>query len=449
MNESVLLEWILEDAEKNGESYKINSNLQDDLDAILLEDLRTLAGGGVELPDSLPSTSTEAIPLLRKHFKDDVTLISRILNHLFPKQYLFYRVSMLEDEIFRGFDFFSSLVPDLAFSFSRVGRNGFDRYLKINTTLLRFFNEVYPELGEDTQARIAWFLYEGLGRLFTEKSDYNRYWVMATRPEHFQSLDSDDELEWSGRKEMQEGDLVFMYRAAPRSAITDVLEVVAEPFFDPWAGWGGFRVNLRRVCRIEDVPFSSLRDDPVLGSWGVVRKRFNGVRTEPVPHTIYNRLLQEIPERLRDDHGLKPERTANIGLSGTFPSETAFEDQVIEPLLRKWGFGYQRQYRRRFRFGSQDHLGIVDFFLIDGKGPITLFESKFRILDERDLRDAREQGRSYALMLGVTSFVVASPEGIWIYSLNRYEEDLEMHVSLDELEARNEEIRSKLLRLRS
>ncbi len=340
------------------------------------------------------------------------------------------------------------MVPDFAFTFSRVGRTGFDRYLKINTTLLWFFNEVHLELG-NPQTRIAWFLYEGLGRLLTEKSDYNRYWVMATRPEHFQSLDSDDELEWSGRKEMQEGDLVFMYRTAPRMAITDVLEVAGEPFFDPWAGWDGFWVNLRRVCRIEDVPFSTLRDDPVLGSWGVVRKRFNGVRTEPVPHTIYNRLLQEIPERLRTTHGLKPERTSNIGRSGEFVSEAAFEDQVIEPLLRTWDFGYQRQYRRRFRFGSQDHLGIVDFYVSDGKGPITLFESKFRILDEKDLGEAKEQGRSYALMLGMTSFVVASPEGLWVYSLRRYQEKLEIQIPLDELETRYEDVRSKLLELRS
>jgi hypothetical protein len=60
----------------------------------------------------------------------------------------------LEDEIFRGFDFFSAIVSEFAFSFSRVGKTGFDRYLEINTTLLWFFNEEYPELA-DPQARIG------------------------------------------------------------------------------------------------------------------------------------------------------------------------------------------------------------------------------------------------------------------------------------------------------
>jgi len=38
---------------------------------------------------------------------------------------------------------------------------------------------------------------------------------------------------------------------------------------------------------------------------------------------------------------------------------------------------------------------------------------------------------------------------MWLYSLDRHEETLEMHVSLDELGTRDEEIRGKVLRLRS
>lgn len=448
MNEWAVLEWILEDAERNEDQYKTGEDAQGDSHDLLLEDLRNLGGEGTEPPRSLPSTPEEAIPLLRTHFKGNVTLISRVLNHHFPQRYLFYRVSKLEDEIFRGFDFFSAIVPEFGFPFSWVGRSGFERYLEVNAALLRVFGEAYPEM-DDLQARVSCFLYGGLGRLFSEKSDYNRYWIMATRDEHFEALDSGDDLEWSGRKEMQEGDLVFMYRTAPRSAITDVLEATGEPFFDPWGGWDGFWVNLRRVCRVDDIPFAVLRDDPVLGNWGVVRKRLTGVRTESVPHSIYNRLLREIPERMREDHGLEPEPTSEVGRSGQFVSEADFEDRIIEPLLKRWGLGYQRQHKRRFRFGSQNHLGIVDFYVSDGRGPITLFENKFRILDEKQLNEAAEQGRSYALMLGVPSFVVASPEGIWVYSLDRHREKLEMHVPLEDLGSKGEEIRNGLLRMRT
>jgi hypothetical protein len=52
-------------------------------------------------------------------------------------------------------------------------------------------------------------------------------------------------------------------------------------------------------------------------------------------------------------------------------------------------------------------------------------------------------------MLGVLCFVVASPEGMWIYSLQRRVETLEVHVPLNELDAGEENVRRTLLRLRS
>lgn len=441
MNKAHLLGLLLDDAEKNEHFYQIQADTKDKLHQVLLEDLHNLGG------DTVTSVPSEAIPLLRGHFKENVTLISRVLNYLFPDQYLFYRISKLEEEIFTAFDYFSSIAPAFEFSFSKVGRTGFDRYLELNDALLGSFNAAYPEL-KDPQARVAWFLYEGLGHLFLEKSDYHRYWIMVTRKENFAELDSNDDLYWSGRKEMQPGDLVFMYRTAPRGAITDVFEVRDEPVFKPRTRWEGFWVDLRRVCEIEDITFADLRKDRVLENWGVVRKQFQGVIVEAVPHSVYNRLLEKIPEGIRSLHNLEPEPTANMGRSGQFVSEADFEDQVIEPLLRRWGLDYLRQYRCRLRIGSQDHPCLVDFLVRDGRGSITLFENKVRILNDKQLKQAAAQGRSYALMLGLPSFVVASPEGLWLYSLDRNQESLEMQISLDELESRDEEVRSMLLKLR-
>jgi hypothetical protein len=208
---------------------------------------------------------------------------------------------------------------------------------------------------------------------------------MATREENWAELDSNDDLNWSARKEMQPGDLVFIYRTAPRMAITDVFEVQDEPHFEPWARWDGFWASLRRVCRIEDVTFADLRNDSVLKDWGVVRKRFRGVIVEAIPHSVYNRLLERIPEGTRSQHDLEFEPTANMGRSGQFASEADFEDRIVEPLLKRWGLDYQRQYRQRFRFGSQDHPGLVDFLVSDGRGPITLFENKFSLNESRFL----------------------------------------------------------------
>lgn len=447
MDRAHILGLLLDDAEKNEHHYQRQVDTKDELHQFLLEDLQNLGGDKVTLPDPLPSISSEAVPLVRDHFNDNVTLGSRVLNHLFPDQYLFYRPSKLEEEIFTAFDYFSSAGAILEFSFSKVGETGFDRYLELNDVLLGSFNTAYPEL-KNPQARVTWFLYEGLYRLFLEKRDYHRYWIMVTRKEDFAELDSSDDLVWSARKEMQPGDLVFIYRTAPRSAITDVFEVKGESYFEPWAPWEGFWADLSRVCRIEDVTFADLRNDRVLKNWGVVRKQFQEVIVEAVPHSVYNRLLDKISASTRSLHNLESEPTANMGRSGQFASEADFEDQVIGPLLRRWDFDYQRQYRCHFRFGRQDHPGLVDFLVRDGRGSITLFENKFRILNGKSLKEAADQGKSYALMLGLPSFVVASPEGLWIYSLDRNQESLEMQISLDELEEKDDEVRRMLLKLR-
>jgi hypothetical protein len=274
---------------------------------------------------------------------------------------------------------------------------------------------------------------------------------MATREEYFESLDSlelEKDKSWSGRKEMQGGDLVFMYRMAPRKAITDVFRLRGDPRFDPWGAWDGFWVELDRVSHIEDIRFSTMRADPVLGQWSVIRRQFQGVTAEPVPHSVYNQLLEHVPAATRERYGLKREPLAEVGQSGQFTSEADFEEQVIEPLLKRWGFNYQAQYPCRFRFGTQAQRGRVDYFVSDGQGPITLFEDKLRIMNEQERAPAVEQAKSYALMLGLPSFVVAAPEGLWIYSLERNVENLERHIPTNEIPAYDAEIRSLLLGLR-
>ncbi len=450
VNKKLLLDWLLQDMEENKEFFLADVRGRADSHEALAEDIHVLSKGQADLPKSLPSTPGRMIQYLRRHLKGNVTLISRVLSFHFPDKYVFYRVSKLEEEIFEAFDFFSSVVPEFGFFFPRVGvgKRSFDRYLKVNDALMRLFErEGYDSLN-DLHAKVAWFLYRGLGELFLEKGGYRRYWVMATGEKFFESLDSGGVLRWSGRKEMRAGDMIFAYRTAPVSAITDVFEVKDEPFFDPWGEWDGFWVDIQRVCRIDNIPFSELREDPILGDWGAVRKRFVGTVTEPVSHAIYNRLLEKIPADIRKRHNLESEPTAEAASSGKFVSEEEFEDKVIEPLLKGWDFEYQRQFRCPIWFGSQEQYGRIDFHVNDGQGALTLFENKVRIVNGKELDSAVRQGKSYALMLGLPGFVVASPEGLWIYSLNRIEEKLEEKVPADELAAREKKVRSLLLNLR-
>lgn len=447
----MLLDWLLANSQVKRKPriwrhFEPNKNTLDD-DLFELNNRRPFS-----LPVPMPPESGDMIKVLRSHFADDVTKISRVLSYHFPEKYLFYRVSKLEREIFTGFEYFADIEEEFKFEFSHIGRKGFERYLLLNRGLLKFFEKHGQD--EHFQDVVSRFLYEGLGKLFLEKSDYHRYWIMATKEEYFESLDNlkfDLDKSWSGRKEMQAGDLVFMYRMAPRKAITNIFRIKDGPKFDPVTAWDGFWVDLEPVGSIEDISFSTMRADPVLSRWSVVRRHFQGVVATSIPHAVYNRLLSYIPEPMRVKYNLKPEPQAHYPQSGSFTLERDFDEQVIRPLLKRWDFQFQMQRPCRFQFGTQLHLGYIDFYVEDERGPLTIFEDKLRIINEngRDLELAVAQAKSYSMVLGLSSFVVASPEGLWVYSLNGNRERFQRRFLVEGIETRDAEIRELLLSLRS
>lgn len=433
MNKDQINNWLLEDTRKYADKYYggRKSNVKKDLFEIN-------SRKEIELPSLLPKDKGRMVSVLRKHFKGNVSIISFVLNHYFPEDFLFYRVSALEDEIFEGLEFL-----DAGFSFNKVGRKGFDRYLELNEALLQFAHDNWPDV-KYPQKRVSYYLYQGLANLFLEKGDYNRYWVAATKEKYFRVLDYYKDVSWSGRKEMKKGDLVFVYRMEPRKAITDIFTVQDEPAFSPWDAWGGFRVSLRRLTSLEDIAFSEMRGDSVLSEWNVVKKQFQGTVTDLVPHSVYNRLLEKVPKNIKGKYDLKPEVVLEGGYSGKYASEEEFDEEFIMPLLKQWGLKYQYQYSTIFCVGTQYRHCRVDFYVSDENGPFTLFENKLRIIGDKDLAPAVDQGKSYALMLGLFSFVIASPEGIWVYKLNKNKEELVKKFTSDEIQKHNEEIRNLL-----
>jgi hypothetical protein len=67
--------------------------------------------------------------------------------------------------------------------------------------------------------------------------------------------------------------------------------------------------------------------------------------------------------------------------------------KMIVPLLKHWGLKYQAQHPCLFRIGSQYHSGKVDFYVSDAAGPLTLFENKLRIINDKELRPAVDQAK--------------------------------------------------------
>ena len=446
MNKRLLLFDLLTNVEKVHEEFapKIDSIHQQLFE---LQNRRSNAIMTLPWRSQAPSDSSVAVEALRRHFGDRVTLVSFVLNQIFPQEYLFYRTGDLENAIFDGFAFFSDVWPDLAFGFPRVGRTGFDRYLMLNRALRETAAAVWPEV-DRPESRILALLYDQLAMLFTVPTDYNRYWLAAERPENsVQDLKVGDNMSCSGKKEMLEGDLVFLYTMSPMKAFTDVYEVKGFPRPDPWGGWDGLWIDLEKLADVRGVSFAQMRADPILGQWGPVLRNFQGTVTEPIPHIVYNRLIELMP-KVAIDLELEPEPLSSIAESGIYASEADFEAKVVEPLLRGLGFHFTQQAQCRFQFGVNEHCGRIDFVVRDARGALTLVESKLRILNDDDLDHAMAQARSYALMEGLASFIVAAPEGFWCYSLDRNRETLVHTFTHQELLQNDAAIREFILKAR-
>jgi hypothetical protein len=83
-----------------------------------------------------------------------------------------------------------------------------------------------------------------------------------------------------------------------------------------------------------------------------------------------------------------------------------------------------RQHTCKVCIGTQYVRPRIDYFVSDSAGPLTLIEDKLKISNDKELRAAVEQARSYALLVGLQSFIVASPEAWRLYRIDKGHEEL-------------------------
>lgn len=118
-------------------------------------------------------------------------------------------------------------------------------------------------------------------------------------------------------------------------------------------------------------------------------------------------------------------------------SERLFEKTIIVPLLEQWKLPFRQQVHCRLRLGKGIRTGRIDFLVHteDNAAPLTLFENKrsIRNIFERDR--AVVQANAYARARRLRSFVIAAPEGLWVYSRPNGKPHLEREFTADQLRA--------------
>lgn len=131
------------------------------------------------------------------------------------------------------------------------------------------------------------------------------------------------------------------------------------------------------------------------------------------------------------------------------PTEEVFEDEVILPLLQRWGWRGLRQAPCRGQAGRRSQRGRIDVLVYEGddERPLTLFENKRMLLQDVDLRRAAAQAEGYARALDLPSCVVAAPAGAWVYALREEQAFLAGAFSALQLHNEPDALRRLLLRL--
>ncbi len=136
-----------------------------------------------------------------------------------------------------------------------------------------------------------------------------RVWIYTTKEiEEYANLTDQSEIKRSSTDKTKKGDIVLIYRGKPYSNIAYILKAKTDPykdehFRDDW----DIAIDLDEKIEIENpIKFQEMRNDPVLGEWGTVRRNFMGSFFE-VPPNEWERLKKiilnknpELDNQLRD-----------------------------------------------------------------------------------------------------------------------------------------------------
>jgi hypothetical protein len=145
-----------------------------------------------------------------------------------------------------------------------------------------------------------------------------------------------------------------------------------------------------------------------------------------------------------------PPDLARVQILHVYDTEAQFEELYVMPWIEYLGWRSIPQHTVELRIGSSSKSLYVDQVIVDEGEKFALIECKRKIKSKSQLKDATEQAKSYALLLGFTVFLVMAPEGLWIYSLDRNKEKLVYkNDSLKDILQRSTQIRSVVARHRA
>ena len=239
-----------------------------------------------------------------------------------------------------------------------------------------------------------------------------------------QKYNEDDICCWQGCSEILPGDIILLYERAPYKRIGSIWRAVSPGFDDPFHYFPGKVFMSHPIQDIPMVTFDDLKQDPVWSKNGLIRCNMQGIgfKNSAVTHEEYE-ALKKLFKKKDPSFSLKrlpePPPYAKF-FHDDLDDERDVEEKLLEPLLTQLGYNVKKEFTRQFpiRMGRGERF-YPDYALhATGKNGNEradfIWEAKYRIPTQKQLREDYGQARSYAVRLSCHGMGLVSQEGIWI-----------------------------------
>lgn len=223
---------------------------------------------------------------------------------------------------------------------------------------------------------------------------------------------------WQGNPQTKIGDIILLYSLSPYSGLTAIFRAVSPTYYDPFSNYPE-RVWVGCPIVIQTIHLFELKNNPVWKEKGLVKANMQGVNGRECTSDEYNAIIEILKSKNFDVSILPKLPFLDEPDFGNLSNERDVEITLLEPLLKQLGFDEDDWLRQMtLRMGRNDRV-FPDYALFanDRRGEESarfIWEAKYRIANERQLKDAFLQAKSYALRLGCDGFGLVALEGVWI-----------------------------------
>ncbi|MDR2924259.1 MAG: hypothetical protein LBU85_13095 [Treponema sp.] len=362
---------------------------------------------------------------------DDIPYLSECLFFLYPEYcfpYYFVRLYHIVISIFNEFGIFIPPPPpkgdrdnrmfhyiDLCKSLYNFRKSfGIDKY-ELPAFIYGFATEVVKKYEIDDnlpEPRKAYFIGGGKKDKAVDSSgDFD----------YLDKADSTTIASWNGNPETQPGDIIVMYCLSPRSYIHSIWRAVAPGSYDPFFYFYK-TIYIGRPIFVKPISIDELKKNEILSEMPLVKGNMQGINGRIIEKKYYDKIL-ELLNKKGFDINILPKLHNNTIQDIELLNERDVEKYLLEPLLQKLGYNKNNWKRQlKLRMGRDDRV-FPDYVIFpkderNNESGYWIWEAKYSISNNKQLKEDFGQAKSYALRLNCKGFGLISKEGIWLSESN-------------------------------